>query len=113
MLRAAQKPVLEAGCTLVLDRDPSLFQDKPPPTCSPCLGLGILTPGMPIWPLAALLTRLTLPVKKNGAWMSNLFRNVPSLTSLEVSPFSISFGFCVGCWPCPERSPAEPEGRSA
>src|SRR5215472_10612444 len=45
--------------------------------------------------------------------MSSLFRNVPSLTSLEVSPFLISFGFCVGCWPCPERSPAEPEGRSA
>jgi hypothetical protein len=51
--------------------------------------------------------------------VSKLFRNVPFLTSLEVSPFlvfgfclSFCFGSCFCRWPGPERSPAEPEGRS-
>jgi hypothetical protein len=72
--------------------------------------------------------------------VSKLFRNVPFLTSLKMSPFffSASFSFLGGflekvrarklqerrfpsrstygiplfCWPGPERSPAEPAGRS-
>ena len=40
--------------------------------------------------------------------LSMLFTNVPFLTSLEMSPFW--FSLCR--WPCLERSPAEPVGRS-
>ena len=46
--------------------------------------------------------------------MSKLLRNVPFLTSIEVSPFlGFDLVFSFRRWPCPQRSPAEPEGRSA
>src|SRR5258706_8621709 len=44
--------------------------------------------------------------------LSKLFRNVPFVTSLEVSPFSFRFSSFLCRRPGPERSPAEPEGRS-
>src|SRR5579875_52515 len=50
--------------------------------------------------------------------LSKLFRNVPLVNSLEVSPFCGScfsvflwfFCFCFSRGPCPERSPASPQG---
>ena len=53
-------------------------------------------------------------VKVTRALLSKLFRNVPTLSSLEMSPF-FDFGWLlfVDRWPCLQRSLAEPEGRSA
>jgi hypothetical protein len=80
-------------------------------------------------------TQIRLRLDRFVGEVSTPVRNVPILISLEVSPFSV-LGFCSfvsrcscflfcsgfgpawvmgesGRWPRPERSPAEPEGRSA
>jgi hypothetical protein len=55
---------------------------------------------------------VTEPINVNQVYvgLSKLDRNVPCLTSLEMSPF-LFFGFlvCVQRWPAPQRGRAEPE----
>ena len=55
---------------------------------------------------AANLCLCCLPSQPETRLVSKLVRNVPFVSSLEVSPFDLGlFGFVVRCWPGPQRSP--------
>jgi hypothetical protein len=63
-------------------------------------------------PLCRTIGQHSLRCQAVALVLSNLVRNVPFVTSLEVSPFCFGSSCFFRRWPGPERSPAEPEGRS-